>query len=152
MKNKPCAKNISFAVALTITLSTTIFAQSANAQATTGTFGKCVFTARAAVSKIIADEVKKDLTAKGVTFATASITFSNFKATRKALTIADVTGMTGVTAQTDGSYIANVTGNIGSACEMQAALGIRGGGYNNTTKRRFSFFKSQQVTVQGTYQ
>jgi hypothetical protein len=145
-------RKLTNAIACAIALSTILFAHAASAQATGGTFGKCVFTARAAAGKLIAEEVKKDLTAKGFAFAAATVTFSNLKSTRKALTLADMSGVTGVTAQSDGSYLANVTGKIGAACEMTATLGIRGGGYNNTTKKRFNFFKSQQVTVLGTYQ
>ncbi len=149
-------KNIFYTIALTVTLTilltASISTHEAQAQSAVGTFGKCVFSARTAVAKLITDAVKKDLTDKGVAFPTASVTFSNLKSTRKALTLADLTGVTGVTAQTDGSYLANVTGKIGSECEMLANLGIRVGGLNNTTKKRFSFFKTQQVTVQGTYQ
>jgi hypothetical protein len=146
-------KNIPSFLALILALSSVVFSNAALAQATGGTtFGKCVFTARAAAGKIIAEEVKKDITAKGFAFAAATVTFSNLKSVRKTLTLADLSGVTGVTAQSDGSYLANVTGKIGMACEMTATLGIRGGGYNNTTKKRFNFFKSQQVTVLGTYQ
>jgi hypothetical protein len=140
-------------IALYVALTACVVSTNAFAQATSGqTFGKCAFPARMAVSKIIADAVKKDLTAKGFTFPSAAVTFSNLKAVRKALSFTDLTGVTGVAAQTDGSYSANITGTIGSPCQMEATLGIRSAGLNPTTKKRFTNFKSQQVTLSGVYQ
>jgi hypothetical protein len=150
---KHSTRAVAFTIALcSVVLSSVLSAQAASAQTTGETFGKCSFTPRAVIAKLIANEVKKDLTAKGITFPNAAVTFSNIKVTRKALSLADLTGVTGVTAQTDGSYLANVTGKIGAACEMVASLGIRVSGYNTTTKKRFSSFKAQQVTILGTYQ
>jgi hypothetical protein len=146
-------KKFSLTLAFTLGLSVIAYVSSASAQTVANqTFGRCVFTERAAMSRLISEEIKKDLVAKGFEFPAAAVTFSNIKSVRKAVSLADFTGVTGVTPQADGSYLANVTGKIGSVCEMQATLGIRVSGFNKTTQKRFSFFKTQQVTLTGSYQ
>jgi hypothetical protein len=137
-------------IACAITLSVTILANSISAYAAEpSTFGKCSFPSTFVLRNLVRQAVVNDLTAKG--FKSPSVTVTLLaKNVRTALKLSNVSGLTSVTAKTDGSYQLNTSGPLSVACASEATVRINGA-YKDTANVRKTFTGTQTVQINGAF-
>ena len=109
------------------------------------TFGKCTFPSAFIVRKIVQQIVINDLKAKNLTapFVNVTIVSKNVRSTVKQ---SNITGLTSVTANTDGSYKLNTSGPLSVGCASEATVKISGS-YKDSTGARKTFAGAPQTVV-----
>gem|GEM_PF-4324604 len=109
------------------------------------TFGRCVFPSIGAVKKIVQLMVVNDLKAKNLTSPNANATITG-KTIRSTVKQSNITGLTSVTQNADGSYKVNTSAPLSAACAMELSFKISGA-YKDSTGARKTFAGAPQTVV-----
>ena len=138
-------RTIACGLTLSVVLGANVLSAHASPPTEPSTFGKCTFPSSFVVRKIIQGIVLNDLKAKNLTapFVNVTIVSKNVRSTVKQ---SNITGLTSVTANTDGSYKLNTSGPLSIGCASEATVKISGS-YKDSTGARKTFAGAPQTVV-----
>jgi hypothetical protein len=145
MKFSPYLRAITGGVVFSAVLISGTISAHANTPTEPSTFGKCAFPSAFIMRKIVQQIVINDLKAKNLTAPLVNVTIVS-KNVRSAVKQSNITGLTSVTANTDGSYRLNTSGPLSVGCASEATVKISGS-YKDSTGARKTFAGAPQTVV-----